>query len=226
MSTVTQRIQELQTILDQHRSGGQNVRLVAVSKYATLDQICEAYEAGIRDFGENKVQDFEAKLSALPPTVAQNSRWHFLGHVQRNKIKKIRTHQIHLIHSMDSLTLALMLSEANEKYGSRQPVLLQVNLTQEPQKTGFSRESLLEEFPKLMNLSGIEIQGLMTMGPHTMDAAASIHVFTHLANIRDHLEQTYSIRLPELSMGMSQDFVHALKCGATIIRIGNRIFGA
>jgi len=195
------------------------VRVVVVSKYATLDQMKEAYEAGIRDFGENKIQDVEAKSLVMP-----GIRWHMIGHLQKNKAKKAVELGVCLIHSIDSLALAQKVSDCSEALQRRQPVLLQVNITREPQKTGFLEEVLWRDFPQLMALHGLDVQGLMTVGPHTDDALQSIACFRYLHELRDKLKDQFACALPELSMGMSKDFFHAIESGATIIRIGSHLF--
>ncbi len=202
------------------------IRVVAVSKYASLDQILNAYDFGIRDFGENKIQDFENKYAQLPSEIAQSIRWHFLGHLQRNKIKKTLKNRFFLIHSIDSLALAESLSAENEKTQTVQPILLQLNLTRESQKTGFLEETLNEDFDKLIRLKGVKIKGFMALGPHTNNPDKSKQVFQHLQNLKNKISSDFNTPLPELSMGMSQDFHHAIECGATIIRIGSRIFGS
>jgi pyridoxal phosphate enzyme (YggS family) len=203
-----------------------DVTLVAVTKYATLEQMIEAYEWGVRDFGENKIQDWERKLVDLPPEVAYGVRWHFLGHLQKNKAKHTVGGKIHLIHSVDSVALAQKLAILNEGAGTRQDVLLQVNISREPQKTGFLEEDLISAFPQIMDLSCLRLQGLMTIAPNTDNAAERHACFSRLHALRDMLSNQFSIPLPHLSMGMSDDFHHAIECGATIIRIGSHIFGA
>lgn len=200
------------------------VRLVVVSKYATIPRMIEAYESGIRDFGESRIQDAEKKLSQLPSEMLNNVRWHFIGHLQRNKIKKTLHNRFWLIQSLDSVELAEQLSRLNMEQGTRQAVLLQVNLTRESQKSGFLEEALLRDYPQLIRLPGLIIRGLMTIGPHTQQAEESRQHFCHLKSLRDQLVEAFDHPLPELSMGMSEDFQHAIACGATIVRIGNRIF--
>lgn len=202
------------------------IQVVVVTKYATIAQMHEAFNWGVRDFGENRIQDLSAKLAQLPEPMVNAVRWHFLGHLQRNKINKAVGLPLNLIHSLDSVALAQALSQAYAPTGKGQPVLAQVNVTQEPQKTGFGEETLKADFERLLELEGLQIKGLMAIGPHTHDGEASKATFNRLRMLRDMLSDTYAHPLPELSMGMSQDFAHAIECGATIIRIGNRIFGS
>lgn len=217
-------VQENLAKIQQQLSAHKGVRLVAVTKYATLDQMREAFACGLRDFGENKIQDVERKQQALPSEMVEKVRWHFLGHLQRNKVKFTRHRRFHLIHSIDSWALAEKLSLLNQQDQVQQPVLLQVNITRDSQKSGFLEETLLAEFPRLITLPGLVIQGLMTIGPYPVEDALSRACFCRLRDLRRHLAETFDIPLPELSMGMSQDFHHAIECDATIVRIGDRLF--
>jgi PLP dependent protein len=222
MFTVKQNLDDLFRTLPHDRQ----IRVVVVTKYASLPQMIEAYNCGMRDFGENKIQDYERKMQELPEEIGQSIQWHFIGHLQQNKVTKTFGNRFTLIHSVDSLSLAEKISNGNISGNIRQAVLLQINMTREPQKSGFLGEALLKDFPQLIELPGIDVKGLMAIGPHTDDAAERKRHFTHLHDLRDGLVQRFGFPLPELSMGMSQDFEHAIECGATIIRIGNRIFGS
>jgi PLP dependent protein len=218
--TIQDNINRLLLSLPQDRP----IKLVAVSKYASTDQMIEAYEAGLRCFGESRVQDLIQKYSLLPLNIAQNIEWHFIGHLQQNKVKKAMGLNLSLIHSIDSVELAQKLSDLHHQQHSIQDILLQVNLTREPQKFGFLEEDLWTKFSQLMDLPGIRIQGLMTIGPHTDDVSLSKACFQSLHDLRNKLEDKYHHALPELSMGMTQDYIHAIECGATIIRLGTLIF--
>lgn len=200
-------------------------RLVAVSKYATPAQMMEAYACGIRNFGESRIQDVETKFRTLPPEMVQDCRWHFIGHLQRNKVNKAVALGFHLIHSVDSLRLAEALSAAALTRGIRQAVLLQINLTDETQKSGFSESQIRQEFLRLLELPGLDIRGLMTIGPHTSDEQAVKSTFCELKRLQEQLIEQSGHPMSECSMGMSEDFHHAMQCGATILRIGSRIFG-
>ncbi len=198
--------------------------VVVVTKYATPTQIEEAFQYGIRDFGENRIQDLEQKWTCLPQEIVKASRWHFLGHLQRNKVNKALALGFHLVHSFDSLSLAEKMSQSALSHGSCQAVLLQVNLTRDPQKTGYLKEDLLRDFANIMVLKGVRVLGLMTIGPYPAPSQESLMIFQSLRELRDTIEFTFQNPLPELSMGMTKDFHHAIKCGATIIRVGTRIF--
>jgi pyridoxal phosphate enzyme (YggS family) len=205
-------------------AGDRPVTLVAVSKYVSVEAILEAYEAGIRDFGENRVQDALVKMEAIPDAIKQDLRWHLIGNLQTNKVNKT-IGRFALLHAIDAPHLGEAVSKANAAKNIRQPVLIQVNSTSDPTRHGVLPEQAAS---LLLPLPGIEIRGLMTMAP----ADASIkgdrtelqRVFCGLRELRDQLATKFGMQLPELSMGMSHDYIHALECGATIIRIGNFLF--
>lgn len=200
-------------------------QLVAVSKYASLAQVEAAFQVGLRHFGENKVQDILQKQHDLPLPVTNVIQWHFIGHLQKNKINKLIDAQVDCIHSVDSLELAQRLSKALvETDQPAQRILLQVNLTQAPSQSGFNRELLVTQMSQLQQLPQLDIDGLMTIGPNPVLPDASKACFEQLAHLRQTLQQESGLALKELSMGMSQDFVHALPYGATIIRIGSHLF--
>jgi pyridoxal phosphate enzyme (YggS family) len=230
--SIQQQVAQVETIIRQIRPEAGNqpvlpVTLVAVTKYATVEQMQTAYAAGIRHFGENKVQDALNKMASFPATDYPDLSWHLIGHLQSNKVKKT-LNRFSLIHSVDSLPLAEAISSHNAQQGLTQPVLLQVNISQDPTRYGFSPETLLSQATQIARLPGLELRGLMTMAP----AEASLNQnedalkagFSQVATLKTELESRLGIPLPELSMGMSHDFPQALACGATIIRIGNYLF--
>jgi hypothetical protein len=181
----------------------------------------------VRDFGENKVQDALEKMVQLPPDYQENIRWHFIGNLQSNKAKKT-VGRFTLIHSVDSLRLAEAISKHNQEAGLSQPGLLQVNLSEDDTRYGFLPDEVRVVLPELLGLPGIKVQGLMGMAPPeaslNQDSERLKAVFCGLRDMRDCLVRDFEIDLPELSMGMTHDFTHALTCGATIIRIGNYLF--
>ena len=198
----------------------QSVRLVAVSKTKPSEAIREAYAAGQRDFGENYAQELAEKAEQL--TDLPDIRWHFIGHLQSNKAKLVAP-VAHLVHTVDSPSLARELAKRTEKLGrERLRVLVEVNVGGEAQKHGVRPDDL----PKLLDAVDAEsrllLQGLMTIPPHDLDEAR--RAFEGLASLRDR--HGGAARLPELSMGMTDDLEVAVACGATLVRVGTAIFGA
>jgi pyridoxal phosphate enzyme (YggS family) len=196
------------------------VRLVAVSKTKPASAIRQAYEAGQRDFGENYAQELAekaAELSDLP-----DLRWHFIGHLQSNKARMVAP-VAHLVHTVDSASLAKELAKRAEKAG-RPPldVLVEVNVGGEAQKHGATADALADIIAAVESANPLRLRGLMTMPPH--DRKAARHAFEALAALR--AKHGGHARLPELSMGMSDDLEVAVACGATIVRVGTAIFGA
>lgn len=200
------------------------VCVVAVSKFHSTDLIEDVIRAGHLDFGENYPQELCAKATELS---GHPIRWHFIGHLQRNKIEKT-VFFMHLIHSVDSMRLLDALSACGVKNGRTIPLLLQVNVSGEASKQGFSPEELLPLRDRIAALRAVDIQGLMTMAPLGESADRSYHHFQRLRGLRDHLRMEWGkpFLLPHLSMGMSGDYEYAIEEGATMVRIGTEIFGA
>jgi hypothetical protein len=197
--------------------------IVAVTKYVGCSEIIQAYEAGIKDFGENKIQDAEEKRQTLPEEIKKNTRWHFIGHLQTNKAIKA-VGEFEYIHSVDSIKLATILSEYAKQKKIIQKVLVQINISEENTKYGIKSVEITEFFHKILGLESLKIEGLMTMAPFTPDKEQQRKVFKGLRKLRDQMENEYKINLPELSMGMSNDYETAYEEGATILRIGQAIF--
>lgn len=198
-----------------------DVRLVAVSKRHPASDIAALCRAGQVDFGENYVQEAAAKqdeLASLPV------RWHFIGGLQSNKAKFIAG-KYALVHSIDSLKLARVLHNKAAALGVVQQGLLQVSLCGEEQKSGTTADGLEALMEQVLELDHLRIVGLMTMPFVCGDAEEVRPVFARLRTLRDALEQRFGVDLPELSMGMTGDFVQAVQEGATLVRIGTRIFG-
>jgi len=200
-----------------------NARIIAVVKYVTAEKVIEAYKIGIRDFGENKVQDAENKRAELPEEVEKNSMWHFLGHLQTNKVKKV-VGIFDFIHSVDSLKLAKAISECAASQNLIQKVFIQVNIAKEESKFGFSPEEIEENFSEISKLDSIDIVGLMTMAPFTSDLEEQRTAFRGLRELRNRLQNKFNAQLKELSMGMSNDYKIAVEEGATMVRIGQALF--
>lgn len=198
-----------------------DVRLVAVSKFHPPESIAALYGAGQHVFGENYVQEAQAKMNALPADIA----WHFIGHLQRNKARHVVGH-FALIHGLDSLELAQIVHARAMNQGTVQEALIQVNLTPEPQKNGITLTDLHPIAEFLAASSWIRWKGLMLMPPIFDDPEGARPYFAALRDLRDQLERDFGLPLPELSMGMTGDFMAAIGEGATLVRIGTKIFGA
>lgn len=202
----------------------QAVRLIAVTKHATNAQIEEAFSLGVSEFGESRVQDALKKRDELPPHVALNSNWHFIGHLQSNKVKQA-VGNFALIHSVDSLSLAEEVSRIACQKGTTQSILLQVKILPDDSKSGFTKEELCKNLSTILALPSIKVEGLMTITPLTNDVKLWHESFSGLSSLRDQLNRDFGISLKELSMGMSDDWREAIICGSTMIRLGRAIFG-
>lgn len=197
------------------------VKLLAVSKTFPLDDIREAFDAGQIEFGENRVQELEAKV----PNAAPEIIWHLIGHLQSNKAEKAVA-LAEYIHSVDSLKLLNRIDASAEKKSKIQKILLEVNVSGEESKFGISGFEMLREiFGSSLSLRNVKVLGLMTMAPLDAGDAVLHRTFSGLREFRDRLQDEFSIVLPELSMGMSHDFPAAIEEGATIVRIGTAVFG-
>ncbi len=202
-----------------------HVRLVAVSKYHPTEALMEAYETGQRIFGESKVQEMSMKHELLPKDI----EWHFIGHLQTNKVKYIAPY-VSLIHGVDSYKLLCEINRQGEKYNRRIPCLLQLHVAQEETKFGFT----LEECHQLLsagewkNLEYVEIRGLMGMASNTDDMNQVHDEFHRLNLFFSQVREEFFSGIPqfsELSMGMSDDYPIAIEEGSTLVRVGSRIFG-
>lgn len=196
------------------------ITLIAVTKMVETDAIGEVVAAGVCDLGENYVQQICAKRAYLND---DRVRWHFIGHLQTNKVKYIAD-WISMVHSVDSLALGQELAKRMGRYNRVLPVLIEVNTSGEESKFGAdisSAPDLLREISKLPNIT---VEGLMTMAPLSPDAEDSRPVFARLRQLRDRLRDE-GLKLPVLSMGMTNDFEVAIEEGATMVRIGTAIFG-
>lgn len=198
-------------------------RIIGVTKYFGLNAVIKGYEAGLRDFGESRAIEAVEKIKSLPSEVRKNSTFHFIGHLQTNKAEKV-VEYFDYIHSVDSLKLAKAVSQAACQLNKREKVLLQVNNAGEVQKFGYTKEQLKSDLSEILNLDGLEVLGLMNMAPLGASEKELRELFSDLRKYRDELEEAFNIELPELSMGMSNDYEIAVQEGATIIRIGRKLF--
>ena len=197
--------------------------IIAVTKYFDENAMVEAYNAGMRDFAESRAIEAVEKINNLPTEIRNNSNFHFIGHLQTNKVKKV-VQNFDYIHSVDSLKLAKAISDEAQVIGKIQKILLQVNNANEEQKFGFSKEEIFEEFPKIKALSSIEIVGIMNMAPLGASEDELDKLFADVYNIKKELEKEFNCELKELSMGMSQDYKVAVRHGSTMLRIGRKLF--
>jgi pyridoxal phosphate enzyme (YggS family) len=218
----------------------EDVQLMAVSKTQPADRIREAYEAGQRLFGENRVQEFQTKhaeLAAASPTAAsaqvcdvfdiERAEFHLIGHLQSNKSAKA-AEIFAAVDSVDSMYLADRLNQAAEKLDKKLRLLIEINIGGEEAKTGFApdAEELIQLLGRRKEMKHIEIRGLMTVPPFTESPEGARKYFRELRKLRDELAARMNMNLPELSMGMSHDFEIAVEEGSTCVRVGTAIFGA
>jgi len=218
MNTIRENLAALQAEIEPYTPN-----IIAVTKYFDESKIIEAYEAGLRDFGEARVLEAIEKIQKLPKEIKENSTFHLIGHLQTNKAKNAVGH-FDYIHSVDSLKLAEVLSEESLKLGVTQKVFLQINNANEEQKFGFSKDEIIQLFGKIRTLKGIEIVGLMNMAPFGLEEQALSELFGDIVKLRDKLEKEFDCTLKEISMGMSGDYKEAVVAGATMIRIGRKLF--
>ncbi|PZU94708.1 MAG: YggS family pyridoxal phosphate-dependent enzyme [Pseudanabaena sp.] len=196
------------------------VKLVAVSKYTTTEAIRAAYAAGIRDFGESRVQESKVKQTELADL---DITWHMIGSLQSNKAKSAFA-QFDWIHSIDRLSLAEQCDRLVQETGKSPKLLLQVKLADDPSKSGWSESELLADLAQLKNLQKLQIVGLMTILPLGLSEAQAYEVFSLAVQLAAKLRSLGWENIQELSMGMSADYAIAVKAGASIIRVGNQIF--
>jgi len=207
-----------------------SVELVAVSKRVPQALVIEACRAGQWHFGENRVHDALARQLATAEALAavglnpHRLCWHFIGHLQRNKVRQIAG-GLGLFHGLDSWALAETLSRRCAAAGVVQSVLLQVNISAEPQKSGFQPDLVGEAAARIAELSGLKVQGMMGMARRDDTAAAVGQTFAALRRVCESARRQTGLDLPDLSMGMSADFELAIAEGATIVRVGSAIFG-
>jgi hypothetical protein len=197
-----------------------DVELVAITKTHPAEKVREAIEAGQTLFGESRVQEARAKI----PELSSNVRWHFVGHLQKNKVRQALP-LFEMIHSVDSLALAQDVNRIAEEEGLYPRVLLEVNVAGEGSKFGFAPDDLRKQIETLLGLPRLSIEGLMCIPPLTAESEGSRRFFVQVRELRDSLEKEFNMKLPHLSMGMTQDFAIGIDEGATLVRVGTAIFG-
>jgi pyridoxal phosphate enzyme (YggS family) len=198
----------------------ESITLLAVSKTHPPEAISALLDAGQTVFGESRVQEARAKIPLVPGRAA----WHFIGHLQRNKIRQALP-LFDLIHGVDSLELARDIQRIAEEIGANPRILLEINLAAESTKYGFTPERLQSEIEEIASLSRLNLEGLMCIPPPQPQPEMSRQFFVTLRELRDRLQSEFRIGLPELSMGMSADYPIAVEEGATLVRVGTALFG-
>lgn len=201
----------------------QNIKLLGVTKQVDNQKIITALQAGLRSFGENYVQEFISKYDSLPDKYLKKIEWHFIGHLQKNKVKYI-INRVNLIHSVDKLSLAQEIDKRAINLKKKCPVLVEVNLGGEDSKSGVPVEHLENLLDEISTLNNLEVTGLMAIPPFFDNPERARPYFIKLRELRDIFSISYN-SLKELSMGMSGDYEVAIQEGATIVRIGTAIFG-
>lgn len=197
--------------------------IIAVTKYFDENAIIAAYNAGIRDFAESRAVEAIAKINNLPEEIKQNSRFHFIGHLQTNKVKKVVNH-FDFIHSVDSYKIAEAISQEASKINKTQNILLELNNAGEEQKFGFSKAELMQTFPEIIKLPNIKVLGLMSMAPLNAEEKEIERLFTDVRDTQEVLNKKFDCKMSEISMGMSQDYKIAARCGSTMLRVGRKLF--
>lgn len=217
MSHISANIAKLRSQLPE------SVELIAISKGVPAEAVREAYGAGVRHFGENRIQEAEVKIAQL--TDLKDCIWHWIGHLQSNKARKAIL-LFHRIDSVHSLKLARRLDRIALELHKTIPICLQVKLAFDPNKYGWQPSELEEAIPNLLQLKQLDLRGLMTILPKGLTSESALKLFTELQLLRNKLRDRYphTLPLPSLSMGMSNDFPLAVKAGASEVRIGSRVF--
>lgn len=201
----------------------EEVTLIAVSKTKPVEILQEAYDAGARVFGENKVQEITAKYPELPDDI----RWHMIGHLQRNKIKYI-IDKVELIHSVDSLRLARAIEDEAAKHNLVMPILLEVNVAEEESKFGLKTDEVLPLLEEISAMNHVRVEGLMTIAPFVDNPEENRQIFRSLKKLSVDIgkKNINNVNMHVLSMGMTGDYQVAVEEGATMVRVGTGIFGA
>ena len=201
----------------------EDITLIAVSKTKPVSMLLEIYEEGIRDFGENKVQELASKYEEMPKDI----RWHMIGHLQRNKVKQV-IDKACLIHSVDSYRLAEEINNQAKKKNIVVPILVEVNIAEEESKFGIHREDAIQLVEEIAELENIRIEGLMTIAPYVEDPEENRQYFRNIKQLSVDITRKNidNVTMHVLSMGMTGDYTVAIEEGATLVRVGTGIFGA
>ena len=212
--------EEIAAAAEKCRRSPDEIELVAVSKTHPAEKVQAVFEAGQILFGESRVQEARTKIPLLPSRL----RWHFIGHLQKNKIRHALP-LFEMFHGIDSLALAQDMRRIADEDGMQPRILLEVNVAGEASKHGFTPEAVRRDLEEILSLGRLTVEGLMTIPPLAPEAEASRRYFVALRQLRDRLEAEFDLRLPQLSMGMSGDYEIAIEEGATLVRVGTAIFG-
>lgn len=201
----------------------EEVTLIAVSKTKPVEMLSEIYDCGIRDFGENKVQEICEKREVLPSDI----NWHMIGHLQRNKVKYIVS-DVSLIHSVDSYRLAEEINIQGKKHNRIVPILVEINIANEETKFGISKEDAMQLVEDISQLDNVQIKGLMTIAPYVENAEDNRAYFRKIKELSVDIKEKNldNVSMDILSMGMTGDYMVAIEEGATMVRVGTGIFGA
>lgn len=213
----------IQAACDKAGRDRSEVTLVAVSKTKPVSDLMEAYDAGIRVFGENKVQELVDKMEKMPGDI----HWHMIGHLQRNKVKYI-VGKVELIHSVDNAELAEEINRRAEKAGVVQDILIEVNIADEETKFGIAKEEVRDFYVNISKLPYVNVRGVMCIAPYVVEPEQNRHYFADLRKILVDITNNIvdNSRVDIMSMGMTGDYQVAVEEGATLIRVGTGIFGA
>lgn len=197
-----------------------NQKLIVVSKKRSIEQIQQYYLMGERCFGENRAEELIAKAKQLP----QDIEWHFIGHLQRNKVKMILPY-VSYIQSVESIELVKIIDKEAQKLDKVIPILIQFNFAQEDTKSGIDKEEAITFINQCLTYPNIKVQGIMCMGPHTENTEEILAVFKEAQTYFNMLQEKFGHdMIKECSMGMSDDYLIACQCGSTMVRIGSKLF--
>ena len=224
MGDIKKNISEIEEDIKKHSLNPEKSRFIAVTKYVGPDEMLPIIDCGVKVFGENKAQVMKDKQEKFNEMGIKDVEWHFIGNLQKNKVKYIASF-IDMIHSINKLSLAEEINKRAKEHNRTIEVLIEINLFQEDSKEGYDYQDFLNDIPALLSLENIKIKGLMTMAPYTDNEDFIRSGFKKLRELRDELNILYfNNSLTELSMGMSNDYKLALEEGATLIRVGSKIF--
>ncbi|MDZ4815931.1 MAG: YggS family pyridoxal phosphate-dependent enzyme [Verrucomicrobiota bacterium] len=212
--------QQIATAASKAGRKADDVLLLAVTKKVPIDKIQNAFDLGLTHFGESKVQEAKTKTSQLP----SSARWHMIGHLQSNKAREA-VRLFDLVHSIDSVALAQEINQWADALGKTQEVLIEVKTSGDSAKFGVKPDALEQTLIAVNGLKRIQVTGLMTMAPYSLNPERARPFFAKLRTLRDEMEIKLGFGLPRLSMGMSGDFIQAIEEGSTIVRIGTSLFG-